>query len=261
VSDTGDRVRRLREQVNAANRKRKKENAESWVGRTSHHVQVLQKFFTSVARVAVWLWWNFGNPFLNKFTVPVFMFMAGWYVRIWNKYVFPKDEFGVEHFSVVRGGKLLVGTVVAAVIGWNLLVLSVDATMFVLPWTSQHNETVYLFGTTDNSFADDNWSVTGCEIQAGASDFECSNEDTLYYRIQPNLFNYLWNVSWHGWNPFALFLPEVVGAPVAPGWNECRISAYGIRWKLLVRNLQWYVNLLATDCKPILLNRMAAPNT
>jgi hypothetical protein len=252
VSTEEERVRLIRARIESFNVKKEKENAREAGTRIVKEAGIIARFLTQLVKLAFWLWRWFLNPIRGviwSWIKVVFMI----YVHAWTKYVMvtdPKTE--VKRMSYFRALTMIIVTLVVLTFWYPTLLLVSDSIMFVLPPTSEHNESVYLFGSSDNSFADDNWSVSGCQIVPDATEFSCDVEDSLYYRIESTWFSNLYWIFVH----HNIFLPDVVGTPIAPGWNECKVNAVGIRLKLLVRNLQWYVNLLDATCKPIVVNNL-----
>lgn len=249
-----DKVRQIRARIESFNARKEKENAGETITRVAKEAGIISRFLGQIAKIGVWFWIWFLNP-LRKVAWSWIKFLFLWYISIWNKFcIVTEKKTGVKRLSYFRGFGTIVATVAFFMFVMPFTQLVFDTVMFVFPPTSEHYERVYLFGSTDNSFADDNWSVTGCQIDADAKEFRCDDEHTLYYRIESTWFSNIYTMLVH----HNFFLPEVVGAPVAPGWNECKVNAVGLRVKFFVRNLNWYVNLLDTDCRPVVINNLQA---
>jgi hypothetical protein len=114
-----------------------------------------------------------------------------------------------------------------------------DATLYIA--TVKHNESFYLHGSQETNVAGNIHSVKGC------SRLPCSDEDSLYFRVTPSVFNHAWSL----WHDHMLFYPDYVAAAVPDVVNKCTITTYGFRLKILVRNTDLYPELLKASCQPV----------
>ena len=67
MSKISDELEAIKAAERAREFNRRKEEASNPMGRITQELNIYQKFFRSFGAVCVWLWWNFGNPFFNKF--------------------------------------------------------------------------------------------------------------------------------------------------------------------------------------------------
>lgn len=249
TDDIADRIARLKASTESNLSSSRKEDVQSKLGRTATEVASVQKFLFQVTKVLIWLWWNVGNPVMNMFTMPVFKWVWYKYRALWNRFAMKTDEYGARTFSVRRGAMVIVLTAMSAYLFVDAVELTWDIAVFAT--TVRTDETVYLFRTDDNSFTyeNDDFSVSGCEItavQAVGEKHHCSDNDSLYFRLNASLFNNMWSMITHR-NIFAPFLPDYVAAAVSTGWNQCKITTYGFRARFF-RFINWYPELLSTDC-------------
>lgn len=228
----------LKAREKAAAFNQKKAYAASGVGSISRELNIYQKFFRQVGTVAVWLWWNFGNPVLNKFTVPLIRRLLGWDIWIWNRVAFSKDEFGIKRLSYVKGAAFIM-------VHLALFFMIVSGFMYdsiVYPFTYESNRTVWLSSAQEIYPGSNVFSVQGCDHLVAKV---CNEDESLYYRVRPTIFNNMWSIlHWRG--PF--FADKVV-ATIGSDWSKCIVSDYGLRWRFLIFWEDIYPDLLVTSCE------------
>lgn len=181
-----------------------------------------------------WGYWLFGILFWNRFRY------------VWDRTVYTKNSAGERKFSKIRGATVLATTVAVLYLAYHSLFVIFDATVYA--FTGRTDEIVYLSNAEEISPDSNVFSVRGCLAPAAGESFSCGAEDSLYFRISPSNFNHVWSMfnseSW-------LFYPEETAAPIAPGWQSCVITSYGIRVKFLMRNWDIYPELLSARCAAI----------
>lgn len=209
------------------------ETSQRWFSLARFWYQFVSSFTSFwnrfVRPVYKWLYWFYGIIFWNN------------YRKLWDWYV--RDKNG--SFSRIRGGTLIAMTIASLFIVYQLLFVTFDTALYVT--TARVNEVVYLSNAQEISADDNLHSAQGCVIDPNAEEFSCDASASLYFRIKPSLFNHLWSLTHEG----SLFLPDYVAAPIAPGWQECTITSYGIRVKFFMRAWDLYPELLAAECREI----------
>jgi hypothetical protein len=273
--DLSEQIARLKKKNEKEKFEKERSNSHSWFGQTTREVMGVQKFFLHFFSALVWVWWKFGRPVaqllysrpLVKYPILIVLFilLAGsysWtglivlfifimdnnYRKIWKKFAYYNDKYNVRQFSIRRAGFTVIATLVLFFCSSEIAAFSRDATMF----SAFHHidETVYLFHSTDNSFMTegDDFSVSGCEIEPGDNVIDhCNMDNSLYFRVESNLFANVWSLLVR----HTIFLPDRVQAPIAPGWNKCIITSYGVRFRLAIKTFNVYQELLSTDCQKV----------
>lgn len=111
--------------------------------------------------------------------------------------------------------------------------------------TSRVDEIVYLSNAQEIIPEQNLFSVQGCEASFAGEDFSCSEEESLYFRIEPTEFAQVWSLLYRG----NFFYPDYIAAPIAPGWQRCTITSYGFRMKTMIRRWEIYPELLSAKCE------------
>jgi hypothetical protein len=160
-------------------------------------------------------------------------------IAFWEKVAFRKDEFGNDRFSIPRAG-LAVATLGVL---WSLLFVALDMTYYTSLYflTRNVDEVVYMHNAQEVDPDHDIYSAQGCET------LPCDTDTSIYFRIDPMLFNQLWTVLHHG----KLYYGDYLAAAVPPVITKCVITSYGIRVKLFMRQWDIYPYLLDVSCEPI----------
>lgn len=240
-------AKRLKDE--ADRRKFEQEASESrttW-GRIRAEAAIVLGFLSKIIQALMWLWWNFGNPFLNKVTIPILRKFFGWYVPLWNRFTTVKDKYGNERFSKSRGAGMVVATALAAMVAWELLLTTWDASWYV---TTGHRDRVVWLANAQEIYPNSNvFSVQGCDLDPGDENLTtlvtCSERNSLYYRVAPTLFSNVWSIaSWKG-----LFFPDKVVAPIGADWSKCIVTDYGLRFRILIFLWDIYPVLLSATCE------------
>lgn len=180
-----------------------------------------------------WMW----EHILWPVTRPIWR-AAKWvffrYMRLWDRVVYLKSG----HFSRVRAGLMVTATLATLYLAVPISVFIADVMLFVVFYDT---EEVYLTGSQEIDTAENIHNVKGCETA------ECTPESALYYRVQDNTLNSLWSWLAHG-HPF---YPDYVAASAGNGFLKCTVTSYGVRWRLVTRNLEWYPYMLQARCSNV----------
>lgn len=146
-----------------------------------------------------------------------------------------------KRFSTLRGAGVVLASLVYVVLLYQAVYFAYDATLYLT--TAKVDEVVYMSNAQELTAEDNLHSAQGCLVTTDK--FECDAENSLYFRIEANGFNHIWSILNRG----NMFYPDYVAAPIAPGWEKCTITSYGIRAKFLMRNWDIYPMLLSAKCE------------
>lgn len=188
--------------------------------------------------------------FFNRFIFPFYSWTAWFYNilfwkhfrAIWDKSVYTTLEDGSKKFSKVRGAKVIAATVVVLFVAYQSLFVLFDTVLYLT--TARVNEVVYMSNAQEISAENNLHSAQGCIVKDTEAAFSCGVDDSLYFRIDSSGFNHIWSL----FHNQTLFYPDYVAAPIAPGWEQCTITSYGIRVKTLMRTWDIYPTLLSATC-------------
>jgi hypothetical protein len=233
-----DKMKRLNDSVNSNSFNRQKTHDQSRIGRMQDDVTKLHRFWLQFTFACWWVW--------TRILFPIFRFMSKpmrWafyaYRHLWSIVVYTQDKYGALVFSKMRAGMFLTATVIILYMMPVIANLTYDTTMFAA--TVDYDEEVYLTNSQEIIPESDIHSVQGC------NKLPCTDDNSIYYRVNPSLFNHIWSfITNKNW-----FFPDYVAAAVPPGVSKCKITSYGIRIKLLIRNADIYPDLLQASCQPI----------
>lgn len=189
------------------------------------------------------LWKYFLGPVYNTVSWVLYTVLYNkTFAPLWRRFAYKNGEFSEKR------GAIVIATYLALVLTFtSLLGFMWDSTLYLT--TARVNETVFL-SNAQEIFPEDNiFSVQGCEVETGQTleDFSCSANESLYFRIHPNLFAQLWSYT----NTGNFFYPDYVAAPIAPGWSRCVVTSYGFRLKTLIRRFEIYPELLDARCETL----------
>lgn len=252
TDDIQSKIDKMKERAGVSEFNRQRKRANTRVEQVQEDARLFYRFYLQVVRAAWWLWTRILNPITNVLW-KIGLFFFGWYRKLWSYFVYKRDRFGDLKFSKVRAGWFLALSLPIIVTTAHL---TIDTAIFVP--TYKHNETIYLFDSTDNSFANsdrqtDEFSITGCEVteMKAMNDFSCDSNDTVYFRVQSGLIEHIYSLFTTG----HIFYPDAIGAAIAPGWNVCTASSWYFRWKTVMRNTDIFPHMLAVSCKPLLMSK------
>lgn len=191
------------------------------------------KLMYQVLAAMYWIWSNL----VTKILIP-FQYIGGgiWnvWVKLWNKVVHRKDG----DFSYSRAGVLLAATLAFIYMLPTFLLLTWQTTFY---FVTGGVDTVYLTQSQEIYPDDDIHSVKGC------TSLPCSDQVAVYYRVAPTLFNQMWSLVVQQ----DIFMPDNVAAAVPPGLSECKVHAYGLRLKFLMKKMDIYPDAIEILCEPI----------
>lgn len=237
-------IRELKERTEKRDFERGRDRSRSRIEQVNEDVGIFYRFWVQLAMAAFWVWQNILRP-ISMFFWKIAKFVFGIYRRLWSFFVYKRNEYGDLVFSKVRAGIFLIISLPLILTSGSI---AVDSSIYAL--TQHHNETVYLFNASDNSFNDkDEFSITGCEFKEvdPSVGFECDDRDTVYFRVSPSWIEHFYSLV----HNHDIFYAENIGAVVAPGWNICNVSSWYIRLKFLYRNTGVYPKLLRASCRPV----------
>jgi hypothetical protein len=232
-----ERLRRTVEASEEALRRKHKATASASVGR---HVTSMHGALVQAVAGARWFWSNLLVPVVTHRWVGA---LFRWYGRLWHGAVYRPDGDGDLQLSKSRAGAMVVGTGIAL---WFLPAFVAGLIGFVwdsawMATTYRSSETWYLGKSQELDYVNNVFSAQGCDS------VNCTDQTSVYFRIEPSLAHHLWSLARNR----NVFFPEFVAAGIQNDVNKCRVIAYGARWKLLVRNWDMYPQILAVDCIPV----------
>lgn len=247
-----ERVDKLNKEIEERALRDRRATSETRVHRMNEDLNRFWRFYYQLLAGFHWIWANIVAPVWRRLS-SVLGTVFNWYKRVWSLVVYRRDEFENLRFSKVRAGSFLTVTLLCLYFIWTLIGISWHATMYLL--TAKVDEVVYMTNAQEVSPIDDIYSAQGCVNPANVNekDITCDDDNSLYFRIEPSLFNHVWAVSnsWDWKSIPNVFYPDYVAAAIPPGLNKCVITSYGSRWKFFVRGMDLYPILLKASCKPL----------
>jgi hypothetical protein len=231
---------RLQRSVGATEDELKRKQKNTAAASVGRHVTSVHEAGVRAVAGASWLWSNVLVPIAKH---PWLGAVFRWYGRLWRKAVYRRDADGDPQFSKRRASAMVAGTAVAL---WFLPAFVVGTLGFVsdavwMATTYRSNETWYLGKSEELDYIDNVFSAQGC------ASVNCTDQTSIYFRIEPSLAHHLWSLVRNG----NIFFPEFVAAGIQNDVNKCHVIAYGTRWTFLVRNWDMYPQILAVDCVPV----------
>lgn len=217
---------------------RRDAQAQSASGRAKYEATIWWKFAIQFLLGLNWAWEKIVWPIIKLLRYP-FRWITRTWRRIFDWYVYVPYTKTSQRFSTMRAGLMFVYTFIVFMALIPVAIFILDMAVYFA--TVHHNEKIYLTVAQEISMDDNIHSVYGC------NSLPCRDSDTIYFRIEPSLFNHAWALAHGHW----LFYPDFVAAAVPPGTNECIATTYGVRIKFVVRNLDLYPYLLKASCKPV----------
>lgn len=186
--------------------------------------KTIRPYYSFVARVFKILFWR---PFRAT----------------WDRFGYKTNNDGTRRFSTVRGTGVIAATIVTVFFVYQLSFVLFETGLYLA--TARVDEVVYMSNAQEISSEDNLHSAQGCVNKAEGVEFSCGTEDSLYFRIEASAFSHVWSLLNNG----TLFYPDYVAAPIAPGWEQCVITSYGVRAKFFMRTWDIYPTLLSATCK------------
>lgn len=245
MSDNEKRIDQILRELDQVNIEELKNEANSAINKTKNFFNPFHYFWVQNTSSALYIW--------NKFLRPVWNFLysigVGFFWRqfrkIWDKFAFSEID-GKKVFSKKKGAAVLLVVGFFLYFMVNILGILCHTTLYMT--TGRVDEVVYLSNAQEVDPENNIFSVQGCEYIANAdTNFSCSEEESLYFRIEPSEFAQVWSLLTKG----SMFYPDYVAAPIAPGWQQCTITSYGFRIKTMIRRFEIYPELLQARCGPI----------
>jgi hypothetical protein len=227
-----ERIKKAREEARREAERQKEFAYQSSAANLGRNVTAATWFLAQIAMGAQWIWSRVVSPGMRVIRRPIW-WLAKQYIRVWDRVVIVKDPFGKPTFSKTRAGLMILATAFA----WWYLVgpffdLAIDAAVYAA--TVQSDESVILLSSQEINTAENTHAVEGC-LQ-----IPCSDRNAVYFRVKYSLFNNLWSLTHFR----GVFRPDFIAAAVASGYQRCVITSYGLRWSLIVRNLNIFPELL-----------------
>ena len=184
-----------------------------------------------------WIWQKILFPVFRR-VFSVYKSVSSVYMKIWKKLVYKNGSFGRA-----RAGLTIIATCVFVWLIPNLLFIGYQTAMFGA--TARMNEAIYLTNSQEIDPEDNVHSIKGCTA------LPCTEENAVYYRVRTTSFHQLYSILTKG----SMFYPDLTASVVAPGYNECIVDSYGIRFKTLMRTYDIYPDMLDAICKPIVSDK------
>jgi len=238
-------ARRLKEQHEKRSFEREKAESRTTLAGIAHEVSVTARFVTNLTRVLVWIWVHFLAPFAWVFSWPIIRWFVSKYIALWNRVTHYTDKYGNYKFSRKKGVGIVLATVMVAFLTANAVQLGMDWALYSV---SKEERTVWLSLPQEIYPGANIFSVQGCSIAEGeetAAVVHCDDENSLYFRVRPTLFNEAWSIL-HG---KGIFFPELIVSPIGASWSKCATVSYNFRIKLLMGFGDWYPDLLSAKCE------------
>lgn len=219
-----------------------KSDANSLLGKTKTKLGIFQSFWAQVVSSAFMVWRSFLAPIWNVLYWLGIGFLWRHYRKIWDRFAYTTVD-GQRVFSRKRGAYTLLGTFLTLWFAVSITSFTWHTTLYLA--TARVDEVVYLSNAQEISPEENLFSVQGCEATVTGENFSCSEEESLYFRIEPTEFAQAWSILTRG----NFFYPDYIAAPIAPGWQKCVITSYGFRMKTMIRRWEIYPELLSARCE------------
>lgn len=238
-------AKRLKEQHEKRSFNREKAESKTALSTIAHEVHVTARFVTNLTNVLVWIWVHFLAPFAWVFSWPIIKWFAGKYIALWNHVTRYTDKYGNDKFSRKKGVGMVLATAMVAFLSFNAIQIGVDWGIYSV---SHEKRTVWLSLPQEIYPGANVFSVQGCAVALGeenASVIHCDDENSLYFRVRPTMFNEFWSIL-HG---KGIFFPELIVSPIGASWSKCVVDTYNFRIKILMGFGDWYPDLISAKCE------------
>lgn len=245
MSDNEKRIDQILRELDQVNTEELANEAKSVVNKTKNFFNPFHYFWVQITTSALYIW--------NKFLRPVWGFMYDFGIgfiwrpfrKVWDKLAFSEVD-GKRVFNKKKGASILMVAAFLFYFMINILSFFWHTTLYFT--TARVDEIVYLSNAQEVDPENNIFSVQGCEYTANAGgNFSCSQDESLYFRIEPTEFAQVWSLFSQG----TIFYPDYIAAPIAPGWQKCTITSYGFRIKTMIRRFEIYPEMLSARCGPI----------
>jgi hypothetical protein len=240
-----DQIARAKQQSQQASKAAGKRQYQAKSAKVSRDLTSLLWFWGQTLSALWWIWTNIGQHVWYWGVKQPIYWSWRWYYWSWNKFVWVKDKYGTPTFSRPRGaGFILANVAFFYFIMWPVIMLGVDTGLYTL--TVRHDEVLYLHSalpdTAHHDTKDEKFVIQGCDR------LPCSDEDSLRFQARFSLFNLIWSLAHH----HTIYFEDYVAGAIPPVQNSCVVTTYGVRWKLLIRGIDIYPDLLEVkSCVPI----------
>lgn len=234
-----ERIDDILKQLSEEERIRQESANKSLAGKIKGRVKAIDTISTSILTLAMLMWRVIGPVYYFGRFIVMNMFWK-YYKPLWDKFAYVGNP---KTFSKTRGAATMAGSLVGLWMMYNVSFFVVDLALYVA--TARVDEVVYLSNAQEIVPDDNIFSVQGCEAVEAGEAFSCSEDESLYFRIQPTTFAQVWSVVNRG----NFFYPDYIAAPIAPGWQKCVITSYGFRMKTMIRRWEIYPELLSARCE------------
>lgn len=240
-----DRIDQILRELAQEEIEKAKSDASTLLGKTKAKVSFLQSFWMQYAASALLVWKNFLQPIWNVVWWLGVGFLWKNYRKIWDRFAY--TTVGSERaFSRKRGAYTLIGTIVTLWFVVSIASFAWHTALYIT--TGRVDEVVYLSNAQEINPDENLFSVQGCEATTNKGEnFSCSEDESLYFRIEPSEFAQVWSILSKG----GFFYPDYIAASIAPGWQKCTITSYGFRMKTMIRRWEIYPELLSAKCEEI----------
>lgn len=245
IEDLSDRFAKIDTAIKQSAYNYKKQYDQSGMGKFHREFNLWMRFWEGFSASIQFLYKKLVYPISIRLWGLVKWLMIQ-YRTLWLYAAYRKDSYGKPQFSRIRGATIILSTMTGLYILYAVIQISIT-----LPWyflTVKYDEVLYLSnhsaveGFSKNKLKiNDVYEITGCEA------INCSDQDTVSFRVEATWFNEAWSVMHH----FAFYYPDYVVAAVSPVVNRCIITSYGIRQKFLVREYELHPDILQVRCVPV----------
>ena len=237
-----DRIDQILRELAQEEIEKAKNDATTLLGKTKAKATFLQSFWMQLAASALLVWKNFIQPLWNMVWWIGFGFLWKHYRKVWNRFAYEGKEPD-RVFSRKRGAYTLVGTFFT--LWFTVTIASFVWHTTLYTFTARADEVVYLSNAQEIVPDENIFSVQGCEATNPSEVFSCSEDESLYFRIEPTAFAQVWSIIARR----NFFYPDYIAAPIAPGWQRCVITSYGFRMKTMIRRWEIYPQMLSARCE------------
>lgn len=219
-----------------------KSEQNSLLGKTKTKLGIIHSFWIQVASSTFMIWRTFLAPVWRIVLWLGVGFLWNNYHKVWNRFAYTVVD-GQRVFSRKRGTYTLLGTILTLWFAVSIASFVWHTALYMS--TARVDEVVYLSNAQEITPEENLFSVQGCEATVAGENFSCSEDESLYFRIEPTEFAHVWSL----FNRGGFFYPDYIAAPIAPGWQKCVITSYGFRMKTMIRRWEVYPSLLSARCE------------
>lgn len=239
-----DRIDQILRELDQVDIEKTKSEENSLLGKTKSKVSLMQNIWAQITASALVIWRKFFVPIWNILYWLGFGLLWKGYSKVWYRFAYT-GEGESRVFSKKRGAYTLSTTLFLLWFSVNIISFVWHTALYIT--TARVDEVVYLSNAQEIAPDDNIFSVQGCEAVATGNSFSCSEDESLYFRIEPTEFAHVWSMT----TRWGFFYPDYIAAPIAPGWQKCVVTSYGFRMKTMIRSWEIYPSLLSAKCGEI----------